>query len=106
MTLLGFNNQIDMRQNKHLLICSCHSTEHQIIIYENTDPLYGPEAYVHIHLIKRSFWKRLKYAIKYIFGYKSRYGAWDEFILEPKHADKLEQLLYHLTSDETQRITV
>lgn len=89
-----------------ILICSCHSTEHQIVIYPNSDPLYGPEAYVHIHLVKRSFWYRLKYAIKYVFGHKSRYGAWDEIILDPTHVKALETLVNHLTSNETQRITV
>jgi hypothetical protein len=88
-----------------LLICSCHSTDHQMIIYRNTDPLYGPEAYIHVHLVRRSFWYRLKYAIKYVFGYKSRYGAWDEFILDPTHVESLEALVSHLTNNET-RITV
>jgi hypothetical protein len=89
-----------------ILICSCSSTDHQMVIYKNTDPLYGPEAYVHIHLAKRPFWYRVKYAFKYIFGYKSRFGAWDEFILEPKHLDVLEDLVEHLHTNEIQRITV
>jgi len=89
-----------------ILICSCNSTDHQMVIYKHTDPLYGPEIYVHIHLINRSFWYRLKYAVKYLFGYKSRYGAWDEFILDPMHADKLGELFYHLISNETEKITV
>lgn len=88
-----------------ILICSCNSTEHQMVIYKTTDPLYGPEAYVHVHLIKRSFWYRLKYGIKYIFGYKSKYGAWDEFILNPGHIDQLQNVVDHL-NNETQRITV
>jgi hypothetical protein len=89
-----------------ILVCSCNSTDHQMVIYKNIDPLYGPEVYIHMHLVKRSFWYRLKYAVKYLFGYKSRYGAWDEFILEPKHAGKLEDLLQHLISNETERIFV
>jgi hypothetical protein len=46
---------------------------------------FPPEVYVHVHLVRRSFWYRLKYGLKYIFGYKSRYGAWDEFILDNSH---------------------
>jgi hypothetical protein len=88
-----------------ILICSCNSTEHQMVIYKTTDPLYGPEAYVHVHLIKRSFWYRLKYGVKYIFGYTSKYGAWDEFILNPGHIDQLQNVVDHL-NNETQRITV
>ena len=88
-----------------IFICSCNSTDHQMVIYHTTDPLYGPEAYVHVHLIRRSFWYRLKYAIKYVFSYKSRYGAWDEFILDPTHVTSLEKLINHLNSNE-ERITV
>jgi hypothetical protein len=47
-------------------------------------------------LVKKSFWSRLKYGLKYIFGYKSRYGAWDEFILNPNDADKLQDVVDYL----------
>lgn len=100
------NLKLSIMRKQHLLICSCHSTDHQIVIYKESDPLYGPECYVHIHLVRRSFWYRLKYAIKYIFGYKSCYGAWDEFILEPKHIAALEDVINHLQTNETERITV
>jgi hypothetical protein len=79
-----------------ILICSCNSTEHQMVIYKTTDKLYGPEAYVHVHLVKRSFWYRLKYGIKYIFGYTSKYGAWDEFILNAGHVNQLQHVINHL----------
>lgn len=91
---------------QHTLICSCHSTEHQMVIYKTSDPLYGPECYVHVHLVKRSFLYRLFYGLCYIFGYKSRYGAWDEFILDPKHIDALEDIVNHLQTYEIERITV
>jgi hypothetical protein len=88
--------------DKHLLLlCSCYSSEHQIIIHlDEGGDFYPPEAYVNVHLVKRSFWYRVKYAVKYIFGYKSRYGAWDEFILDKSHADTLRQIAKHL-DDET-----
>ena len=60
-----------------VLICDCSSREHQIIIeHDNEDNL----TYCHIHLVKHGFWRRLKAGLKYIFGYKCRYGQWDEFI--------------------------
>lgn len=92
--------------NTQILLCSCGSTEHQMVIFNETDPLYGSEVLVHVHLIRRSFWYRLKYAVKYLFGYKCRYGAWDEFLLEPKHIPALENIINHLQSNETERITV
>lgn len=84
-----FNAAIDNTVLPAVLICDCNSREHQIIIeYDNEDNL----AYCHIHLVKHGFWRRLKAGLKYIFGYKCRYGQWDEFILKPEHAGKLREL--------------
>jgi hypothetical protein len=89
-----------------LLICDCHSTDHQIILLheydEETDENGNitkkwPMCYVHIHLNNyHTFWQRIKYGIKYIFGYKCRYGAFDEFIFNPEDAPKLQKLVDHL----------
>jgi hypothetical protein len=35
-----------------------------------------------------------------MFGYKSKYGAWDEFIFDPKDADKLQDLVNYLKKDK------
>lgn len=70
-----------------LIICSCNSTEHQMVFHYSDDCIY-----VHIHLVKGSFWQRLKYGIKYIFGHQSRYGAFDEMVLDTKeHARIFKQ---------------
>lgn len=101
MTLLGFKNQTDMSQNNHLLICSCNSTEHQMVFHKSDgNDWYPPEVYVHVHLIRRSFWYRLKYGLKYIFGYKSQYGAWDEFIMDDSHIKHLEAIIQHLKDEK------
>ena len=72
-----------------VLICDCNSTEHQIVVtYDDEDNV----AYCHIHLVHHGFWRRVKAAMKYIFGYKCRFGQWDEFIMKPEHADKLREL--------------
>lgn len=72
-----------------VLICDCSSREHQIIIeHDNEDNL----TYCHIHLVQHGFLRRLKAGLKYIFGYKCRYGQWDEFILKPEHANQLREL--------------
>ena len=72
-----------------VLICDCNSREHQIVIeYDKEDNLI----YCHIHLVKYGFLRRLKAGLKYIFGYKCKYGQWDEFIFKPEHAKKLREL--------------
>lgn len=80
---------------KEILICDCHSTEHQMIVMYDSDESY-PIVYVHTHLSKRPFWERIKYAVKYIFGYQSRYGAFDEFILDPNDAPKIQEIVNYL----------
>jgi len=83
------------------LLCSCYSPEHQIIIHLNKGgDMFPPEAYIRIHLVRQSFWYRLMHAIKYVLGYKSKYGAWDEFILDKTHAESLREVAKHL-DDET-----
>lgn len=76
-------------ENSEILTCECHSSEHQIIItYCNEDNIY----YAHIHLTNTNFWSRLIGGIKYIFGYKCKYGNWDEFIFSPSQAMKLIEM--------------
>jgi hypothetical protein len=70
-----------------------------IIYLDEGGDFYPPEAHVNVHLVKRSFWYRVKYGIKYIFGFKSRYGAWDEFILDKTHAQSLREMAKHLDDE-------
>lgn len=81
--------------NTTLLACKCSSVEHQIVIYHNEDDNL---VYCLIHLSKRSFWKRLVHGIKYIFGYKSKYGHWDEFIFNSNDAQKVLEIYKTLTN--------
>lgn len=86
-------------EDKEIIICACHSTDHQLIVLydEDTDNERSyPMCYFHIHLKKRPFWERVKYGIKYIFGRQCNYGAFDEFIFNPKDADKLQDLVNYL----------
>lgn len=93
-----------MKNKKDIIICQCNSTEHQmVLLYEEeyNDVLNKtfPVCYAHVHLNKRNFWYRLIYGVKYIFGYKSRYGAFDEFIFNPDDAYKIQRLANYLKED-------
>lgn len=80
--------------NEILLICDCSSAEHQMIVrWDNDDN----EVYVTINLPQhKSFWRRLWYGLKYAFGYKCRYGAFDEVILRKEDADNLQKVVDYL----------
>lgn len=95
---------MNLKKTTDILVCDCHSTEHQIVLHysedEYDDGKVYPMCYAHIHLNKRPFWERVKYGIKYIFGYQCRYGAFDEFIFNPKDSEKLEKLVKYLKNEQ------
>ena len=78
--------------------CECSSMEHtmRFMYWKEKDPS-DDRVYVTIHLApEKSFWKRLVNAIKYMFGYRSRYGDFDEVIIEPTKAKQIVTLLSKL----------
>lgn len=76
---------IEMSTNPEtkLILCSCHSPEHQIILtYWPDDEPYEKTLFVEIHLVTYdNFFKRLWAGLRYAFGHHSRYGHWDELLL-------------------------
>ena len=84
---------------KDLIICTCHSTEHQMVVIYEEDENH-PMVFIHFHLNKRPFWERVWYVLKYIFGRKSRYGAFDEFIINPDDVEGIEKIVKYLKECE------
>jgi len=74
------------------IVCSCNDINYSML-YE-TDVL-GNEKFVflYIHLNKIPFHKRLIYAIKYIFGYQSSFGAFDEIIIDKDNIQGFENIV-------------
>lgn len=81
----------DEHKNWHC-ICSCGSYEHQINFDYWEDSDGDKDMYLTIHLASYPFWKRLWRGLKYIFGHKSNYGNFDEFILSKEHAKALHEV--------------
>lgn len=72
---------------RKILVCDCHSLEHQMAFwYDEEDKILYCEPHLTTH---RNFFQRLWYGIKYAFGYKSRFGAWDEMLIKPEELKKL-----------------
>ncbi len=72
-------------------ICECYSLEHQVSFwYDEEDDVFfcEPHLYTYDH-----FFKRLWAGLKYAFGYKSRYGAWESTIFTKKDLKKLKDFL-------------
>lgn len=72
-----------------ILACECSSLEHIVVYHHDKDDNH---VYMHTHLAQGTFFERIIMGIKYIFGYQSRYGAFDEFILSEEQAPQLREL--------------
>ncbi len=66
--------------------CDCSSSDHMIIL--KFDHEWGHS--IHLQLNSRlNFFQRIGLAFKYIFGFKSKYGHWEETLLT---GDKLAKI--------------
>lgn len=81
--------------NKELLVCECGHLEHQLVFSLEQDGTVNSM----IHLTRLSFWKRLKYGLRYIFGKQSGYGAFEEVIFTRDHLPKLKLIVKHLEKE-------
>ena len=79
--------------------CSCDSDEHTLrytfSIYDNKDQVSeDPVIYTSVYLNDWDPWyKRVWKAVKYVFGYRCKYGHWDTTSMNPMDAMKLRKLL-------------
>ena len=80
---------------REYIICSCENIEHQMVFTYFEEEGHN-EVFCQIHLSPLPFWYRLCHAVKYIFGYRSRLGDFEEFILRKEDASKLQTVINHL----------
>lgn len=74
-----------------LFICKCGDPAHQLIISK-----FEGEIFVTVHLKPLPWYKRIINAVKYIFGYRSIYGEFTEFIFNEKDSEKLQEIIDYL----------
>jgi hypothetical protein len=91
-----------MKSKTHLLLCGCSTPEHQLIFrYDPDDEPVEKALYISVHLgYWENFWRRWIMAVKYLFGYKSRYGEFDEIIVTVEEAKRLIAYLYGYVGPE------
>ena len=78
-------------KTKETFICECFSKEHQVTFWwdEDDNKLYiQPHLSTNLNIFQR-FW----IAIRYIFGYKCKYGSWDEIIMSDENLEILKHFL-------------
>jgi len=72
--------------------CDCHSPEHTLK-FEFDDDEKFPLIFISVFLSELPWRKRLVEAVKYVFGYKCRYGHFEEFILKKEDCDRLIEIV-------------
>ena len=75
---------------KELFVCQCDDVNHSLIM--ETDDEWG-SVFCRVHLVRDGFFKRIWNAIRYVFGRRSIYGDFDEFIFNPEDADRLQEVV-------------
>lgn len=85
-----------MKELEEVIICACEMPEHQLIIRS----IEGDnDIYVTVHLVRLPFIHRLWHGIKYIFGYTSKYGDFDEIVVNRRDVEKLEKAVEWLKTN-------
>jgi hypothetical protein len=93
--MMGKNKDIEQR---HIFICSCYSLDHLIAFYYDREDF---ELHIQTRINPEyGFFKRIWLAIKYIFGYRSRFGEYDDFIFNPDDMEKLRWYINMIKSHE------
>lgn len=87
--------------DKHIdkfIVCACNSTEHQIRFqlfgWKRDGRNCGSDVAVEVHLCpERSFWRRFWSGARYILGFASPNGHFDELVLNREKAQEIVAFL-------------
>ena len=90
---------MNMERKQQFILCDCGHPEHQFIMTYWTDD-EDKELMIDIHLTKKSLLERINYALRYIFGYQSRYGAFDEIVINRETALVMTGFLLEFTENK------
>lgn len=79
---------------KELFICQCGDPSHQFIISSDKE---FDSIVVSVHLNRdHNIFKRMWNALRYVFGRRSIYGDFDEILINPEDAGRLQTVVDHL----------
>jgi hypothetical protein len=79
-----------------LFVCRCYSIEHSFIISADDE-----DVFIEVHLSPAPFLGRVKNAIRYVFGKKTKWGDFEEILLSPSQALDLGDKLIEWAQGES-----
>jgi hypothetical protein len=74
--------------------CDCHSPEHVLRISSDEDGIY-----ISVFLGELPLHNRIWNAILYVFGYKCKYGHFEEFVADKENLGRIISVLEELRRD-------
>jgi len=79
-----------MLDGTHYFECECGADEHTLrFVLDKEDPRIYTSIFLHQY---RPGWKRVWTGIKYILGYKSKYGHWSVWELRDEDVKRLRDM--------------
>lgn len=88
--------------NRETFICDCKSLEHQFSFWYDKD---DNQVYFEPHLyIGGNWFQRFIHRVKYLFGSKSRFGAFDEVLIDNGDAQKIIDFLQVVVEKEIESV--
>jgi len=79
-----------MLDGSYFIECACGSDEHTLrFVLDKQEK----ELYVTVFLAEQPLYLRIWNAIKYIFGYKSKYGHFYCWTMNPEDVDKFKKMI-------------
>ena len=79
-----------------LFLCRCYSIEHSFVVSAD-----GEDLFIEVHLSSVPFWSRVKNAVRYVLGRKSKWGDFEEVLLSPEQALDLGDKLVEWAQGES-----
>jgi hypothetical protein len=79
-----------------LFTCRCYSIEHSFVVSADNEDLF-----IEVHLAALPFWARVKNAFNYVIGRKSKWGDFEEILLDPTTALDLGDKITEWASGES-----
>lgn len=81
-------------------MCRCYSIEHSFVISADVD-----DVFIEVHLASAPFLTRVKNAVRYVLGGKSKWGDYEEILLSPSQALSLGDKLVEWSTGESVAFT-
>jgi len=78
-----------------LYTCRCHSLEHRFVVSADDEDFF-----IEVHLAPLPFLRRVKNAVRYVFGKRCKYGDFEEIVLSPASAVALGDTLIEWAQGE------